>query len=70
MNTLVHKKNNKGMLNQIYKHVQRMWSTFNMKEIEDYPNLYNMQGVLEGKIFNLNSLNTCFVFMGMYTTNN
>ena len=47
-----------------------MWSTFNMKEIEDYPNLYNMQGVLEGKIFNLNSLNTCFVFMGMYTTNN
>ena len=47
-----------------------MWSTFNMKEIEDYPNLYNMQGVLEGKIFNLNSLNTSFVFMGMYTTNN
>lgn len=55
MNTLIHGKDERrkslstkeklfSRLNN-YKHMQRVWNAFNMKEKEDYVYLYNMQEV-------------------------
>ena len=54
------KLNDEGITDENYAHAQKVWETFEMKNLEDYHNLYNQVDVLLLSDVFENFRNICF----------